>query len=222
MRKLKPVYVWELPVRIYHWVNALCMVLLFATGIYIGTPFLRPTVVTGDATTVFWMGDAIAVHMAVAYLFTANYLFRIYWAFVGNEYARTHHWPWQKAYWGEFRDTLLHYLFIKKDEPHHLGHNPLANLAYFFFIMVGSAFMAVTGFAMYGELHPDGFMFSHFGWIIPLLGSSFEVHMLHRLGAWLMVSFIFVHLYMVIRHDVFARNGTMSSIFSGYKFDVEK
>ena len=36
--KLFPVYVWEVPVRIWHWVMALCMVVLAITGYLIGTP----------------------------------------------------------------------------------------------------------------------------------------------------------------------------------------
>ena len=33
-----PTYVWKLPVRIWHWVNALCMVVLAVTGYFIGSP----------------------------------------------------------------------------------------------------------------------------------------------------------------------------------------
>ncbi len=32
------VYVWEFPVRLYHWVNAACIVALAATGLLIGKP----------------------------------------------------------------------------------------------------------------------------------------------------------------------------------------
>ena len=31
-KRLREVYVWELPVRIYHWLNALCIVILCITG----------------------------------------------------------------------------------------------------------------------------------------------------------------------------------------------
>ena len=33
-----PVYVWELPVRIWHWVMAVAMVVLAVTGYLIGSP----------------------------------------------------------------------------------------------------------------------------------------------------------------------------------------
>ena len=35
-------YVWELPVRISHWTNVLCIPTLFATGLYIASPQLSP------------------------------------------------------------------------------------------------------------------------------------------------------------------------------------
>ncbi|MBM7865739.1 Ni/Fe-hydrogenase, b-type cytochrome subunit [Heliobacterium gestii] len=219
LRCLQTVYVWELPVRFYHWVNALCIVILMATGLYIGNPVLKPMAVNGEATTVFWMGKSFMWHIAAGYVFIAAYHFRLYWAFVGNEYARSHHWPWQKEFWLEFFDVLLSYLFLKHHHDEHLGHNPVANLAYFGFIMVGSVFMSITGLAMYGELHPNGLVGSAFGWVFTLLGQSFTVHMMHRMMAWGIVAFVIVHLYLSIRHDMFARNGTLSSMVSGYKFD---
>ena len=36
-------YVWELPVRITHWINAVSVVVLSFTGFYIGHPFFTAT-----------------------------------------------------------------------------------------------------------------------------------------------------------------------------------
>ncbi len=33
-----PLYVWEAPVRIWHWVMCLCMFAMIATGFLIGAP----------------------------------------------------------------------------------------------------------------------------------------------------------------------------------------
>ncbi|MCW2278952.1 Ni/Fe-hydrogenase, b-type cytochrome subunit [Heliophilum fasciatum] len=221
MKLFKRVYVWQFPVRMYHWLNALFVMILFVTGIYIGRPELRLSVITMDATTAFIMGKFFTVHMLVGYLFVANFIYRVYWAYAGNQYARSHRWPWQKQYWLDFRDTLLHYLFLKKQEPHYLGHNPLANLAYFFVVILGSGFMAFSGFAMYSELHPDGMTGHLFGWVIQVMGASFYVHMWHRLGAWVFMVFVVIHLYMSLRHELFVRDGTMSSIVSGYKYEAQ-
>ncbi|HDZ59000.1 MAG TPA: Ni/Fe-hydrogenase, b-type cytochrome subunit, partial [Ignavibacteriales bacterium] len=37
-QKIKRVYVWEIPVRIYHWLNALVVATLAVTGYLIGNP----------------------------------------------------------------------------------------------------------------------------------------------------------------------------------------
>ncbi len=37
-KSLREVYVWELPVRIFHWVNATVIVVLCITGYLIGHP----------------------------------------------------------------------------------------------------------------------------------------------------------------------------------------
>ena len=51
---LRRVFVWELPVRVYHWINALCILALIGTGFLIGDP---PAIMTGrEAYSNFWFG----------------------------------------------------------------------------------------------------------------------------------------------------------------------
>ena len=45
---VRRVYVWQLPVRLYHWINALCILVLFLTGLYIATPILSTSGVHGS------------------------------------------------------------------------------------------------------------------------------------------------------------------------------
>jgi Ni/Fe-hydrogenase 1 B-type cytochrome subunit len=35
---IRRIYVWELPVRFYHWINAAAVMVLVGTGIIIGRP----------------------------------------------------------------------------------------------------------------------------------------------------------------------------------------
>ncbi|MGB8445479.1 MAG: cytochrome b/b6 domain-containing protein, partial [Pseudolabrys sp.] len=50
---LEKVYVWELPVRLTHWLLFFSILVLSATGYYIGHPFIS---VPGAATDHFVMG----------------------------------------------------------------------------------------------------------------------------------------------------------------------
>ena len=81
----RTVYVYEAPVRIWHWVNALCMVMLFVTGYLIASP---PASVTGEASAHFQMGYIRFAHFAAGQILAVFFLLRIYWAFVGNAHAR--------------------------------------------------------------------------------------------------------------------------------------
>src|SRR5512135_3542427 len=85
-RDLKfPAYVWQAPVRIWHWVMALAMLVLWGTGYFIGAPL--PSV-PGEASDNFLMGYIRFAHFAAGYVFAIVFVMRVYWAFVGNRYSR--------------------------------------------------------------------------------------------------------------------------------------
>lgn len=209
----KAIYVWETPIRIYHWINVFLIVTLLITGLYIGQPQLAPS---GEPYANFLMGKMRLWHAVAAWLFIANFIFRIYWSFVGNEYTKFK--PWRKGFFSDGLESLKYYLFMKKEHTLHAGHNVIAQLTYFFIMWLGSFFMIITGLAMQGEIAPGRFQEWWFGWIIPLFHQSSSVRMYHHLVAWLFVVFILAHLYLTFRQDILDDDGTVSSIFSGYKF----
>jgi Ni/Fe-hydrogenase 1 B-type cytochrome subunit len=79
----------------------------------------------------------------------------------------------------------------------------------------------ITGFAMYSESNPGGFLDSLFGWVIPLLGGSFQVHMWHHTFAWLFIVFAIVHVYIVFYDGQQYKNALVYSMISGVKFYQE-
>jgi Ni/Fe-hydrogenase 1 B-type cytochrome subunit len=79
------VYVWEIPIRVYHWLNALCILMLCVTGYMIGQPLAIQQ--GAEAWQSYWFGTVRFVHFVAAYVFFFNFLFRIYWSFAGNRYA---------------------------------------------------------------------------------------------------------------------------------------
>ena len=75
-----------MPVRAYHWINAASVVALAATGYLIGNP---PAIQNAsEAYNSYWFGDLRFCHFVAAFVFFFNFLFRLYWGFVGNRYAR--------------------------------------------------------------------------------------------------------------------------------------
>lgn len=209
-------YVWEVPVRVTHWVNFLAIIILSATGIYIGSAksmALDPSQ--------FFMGWVRFVHFVAAYAFTVSVFARIYWMFMGNSYAN-----WREFFpflYKEGRrnmlETLKFYLFIDKKVPHPVGHNALAGATYtlvflLYLVMIG------TGFALYSEHAPGSFMDKMTGWLFALFSNQ-GMRLTHHMVMWLLIGFAIHHIYSAWLMDVKERGGVMSSIFGGYR-PVEK
>lgn len=214
----EPVYVYEAPLRMWHWFNALAIVVLCITGYLIASPLEART---GEASDHFLMGYIRFTHFATAYLFTVGFLFRIYWAFAGNEHARQLFMP--PIFSGEFWSGVIHeiqwYAFIAKEPQKYLGHNPMALLAMHFMLVWGSVFMIFTGFALYGEGAQQGSwahgMFS--SWLIPMFGQSQDVHSWHHLGMWLIICFTLVHVYAAIREDKMSKQSMIQTMINGWR-----
>lgn len=216
-REQNSVYVWELPIRIFHWVNASAIIILMVTGIYIGHPFITPAS-NGEAYYNYFMGWARIIHFFTAFVFTANLIFRAYWTFRGNHYAKSQ--ILQKNFWIGLIETIKGYLFLPNHKPHYIGHNPLAQLSYWIFIGLGSVIMVFTGYYLLFQPQPDTVFGKSFAWVVFIFGGSdYTVRSWHHLVAWAFMIFIVIHVYMSIREDWLSKNGTMSSIFTGYKFE---
>ncbi len=211
-------YVWQWPIRIYHWVNAVALTVLFFTGLYIHDPFLAPI---GEAYNNFVMGYVRQFHFIFAFIFVINFIWRIYWFWFGNNYARSGFpFIWKKEWWFDLTRQVGDYLKLEKGHVH-LGHNALAGLSYTIFIIGLGLAQICTGLALYSESDPGGILFSMFGWVLPLLGNSFRTHMWHHLFAWGFVFFSILHIYILIYDGQRYKNGLVTSMISGVKFYQE-
>jgi Ni/Fe-hydrogenase 1 B-type cytochrome subunit len=208
-------YIWELPVRVTHWVTGGAITVLFLTGLYIGHPILAPV---GEPAHHFVMGRVREVHFAAALIFIVSFLFRIYWFWAGNKYARSGV-PviWRASWWREAVGEMIEYLNLRRGRAY-LGHNALGGASYTFFIVILGSFQICTGLAMYSEDNPGGLLDHLFGWVVPLLGGSYKIHMYHHLVAWAFPIFVLLHVYVVLYDGVTLGNGLVSSMISGNKF----
>ena len=214
---IRSVYVYEVPVRLWHWINALSITVLCVTGYFIGQPL--PTM-PGEASAHYLMGYIRFAHFAAGYIMAVGLVARAYWALVGNHHAKELFWVpmFQKAYWLEVFNMLRWYLFLIPKPNQYVGHNPLARFAMFGFYLMLSIFMIVTGFALYSEGSQAGSWQDHlFGWVIPLFGQSQDVHTWHRLGMWGIVVFVMLHIYAAIREDIMGRQSIVSTMISGHR-----
>ena len=212
------VYIYEAPVRLWHWVNALAILILAISGYFIGSPF--PTL-SGEASSHYLMGYIRFTHFAAGYVLPIGFLFRIYWAAAGNHHAHQIFLPpvHSGSWWGGVIHEAKWYLFMAREPRKYVGHNPLATLTMHFVFIWIIVFMIFTGFALYGEGEGmDSWQYTLFSsWIIPLFGQSQDVHTWHHLGMWVVVCFSLVHIYAAVREDIVSRQSIISSMISGWR-----
>ncbi|KAA8616237.1 Ni/Fe-hydrogenase, b-type cytochrome subunit [Salipiger aestuarii] len=218
IRTRTSVFVYEWPVRLWHWVNAALITLLIGTGWFIASPL--PSMDFAEATFQFVMGYNRFIHFACGQLLTVASAARIYWAFVGNHHARQLFYVpvWRKTWWHEMFHELKWYAFIAKTPKKYVGHNPLAQMAMFFFMTIGLTFMLATGWALYAEGAGQGSLPDlAMGWLAALVGNTQILHSIHHLGMWFIVIFMMIHIYAAIREDIMSRQSMVSTMISGHR-----
>jgi Ni/Fe-hydrogenase 1 B-type cytochrome subunit len=214
-RELVRVYVWELPVRVTHWLIFASILVLSATGIYIGHPFVM---VTGEARRHFLMGTMRVIHFYAAIVFTLSVFARIVWMFVGNEYSKWNKFiPVRAKRRRGIWPTVKFYLFGLRKPPGFIGHNPVAGITYtlifgLYFVMIG------TGLALYAVSAPVGSPLRVFQGLAPLFGGLYVARWIHHIVMWLLLGFMVHHIYSAVLMSNVEANATVESIFSGYKF----
>ncbi|MFO1405440.1 MAG: Ni/Fe-hydrogenase, b-type cytochrome subunit [Azonexus sp.] len=216
-KQVRSIYVYEAPVRLWHWVNAACILVLAVTGYFIGLPL--PTV-PGEAAENFLLGYIRFTHFAAAHIFAVGLVGRAYWALVGNHHAKQiFRLPITNAqWWGEVFFELRWYLFLEKYPKKYVGHNPMAQLMMFFFFTLLAFGMLFTGFGLYSEGAGHGhWSDTLFGWVIPAVGGSMQLHSLHRLGMSIMMTFVAIHIYAAVREDIMSRQSLISTMISGWR-----
>lgn len=217
---LRRIYVWELPVRVYHWLNAWCILVLIGTGFLIGNP---PAILAGkEASSVFWFGTVRFIHFATAYVFFFNFIFRLYWGFVGNQYADWKNFiPYNKQFFKDMITVLKTDILMTRNADHHpVGHNRLAGFIYFF-TFIAFAIQSLTGFGLYAAT--SDWWFPHlFTWVPALVGGDLMLRTIHHWIMWFFIFFAAIHVYLVFYHDYVEGHGEMSSMAGGWKFIEEE
>ena len=122
----------KFPVRFYHWLNALCLVVLSVTGYLIGSPLAIQR--ASEASFSYWFGTVRFIHFVAAYVFFFNFLFRIYWGFVGNRYANWKNFILyrKKQLEGNQGRVMAVDILQAENKPiETIGHNAVAGFTYF-------------------------------------------------------------------------------------------
>lgn len=233
-------YAWDRSVRVFHWLNALCVIGLIG----VGTALLY-----GKDLGVSDEGKILlkTVHAYIGYVFVLNLAWRLVWGFIGNRYAR---WrailPCSKG----FRQALAGYLQGARagHAPRYLGHNPLGRLmvSFMFALLITQA---TTGLVLAGtDLYLPPFGHEIAEWVTgsgeqheklaglkpgskELLEPEAYKEMrafrkpyitVHKYGFYVLLGASLLHLLGVIVTELRERNGLVSAMFTGNKVFADK
>ena len=210
---IERVYVWDLLVRMSHWIIMISVFILAITGIYIGKPYLTPS---GPAGEQFVMATMKTVHFYTAIIFALTVASRIAWMFVGSYYARWHQFvPMNARRRSDVFGMLKFYLFLSKEPPLNVGHNPLAGMTY---LLVFALYLTMifTGFALY-SVSAVGYM-QMWEFLLPIFGGAQMARWIHHVAMWFILGFVAHHIWSAMLVSRVEGMGLIDSLFSGYKF----
>jgi len=113
--------VWDLPLRVFHWLLVVSFTLAYLTE-----------------------DDLLTVHAWAGYLVFSLLVFRLAWGFLGNEYARFSNFLCKPS---ESYRYIKDVIALKAKR--HIGHNP-AGAAMIVLLLTSLLITALTGLAVYG------------------------------------------------------------------------
>jgi Ni/Fe-hydrogenase b-type cytochrome subunit len=170
--------------RMWHWLQAIAMLLLMLTGLVIHYP---------SAVGVVPFDLAVSIHNVLGFLLVANALFGLFY-YVTTGTIRQHI-PEPRDFLSLSARQATYYLRgMFRGESHPLAKtserrlNPLQQVTYLSILNVLLPLQVVTGLLMWsGQLWPAS---------ISALGRLATLAMIHTAGAWLFAAFLIVHVYL--------------------------
>lgn len=199
------VYINPLPVRIWHWVNALGFILLILTGLQIRY---------ADLYSLMSFETAVKTHNWIAFTVIGNYFIWLgFYLFTDNIKVYLPELDAKKFYDRAFRQ-ILHYsygIFRGRKGPHKVlpldKFNALQSITYQVVMLLIVPIQFVTGIMMWDV--------KRFEKPIAMLGGIENVDLVHMLIFIFFVGFIIAHSYMgVLGHS---RTAHFKEMFTGYK-----
>jgi Ni/Fe-hydrogenase 1 B-type cytochrome subunit len=210
-----PVYVWQVPVRLTHWAIVVSIVVASFTGFFIANP---PLTLPGSAGRHVSLGLVKVIHSWAAIVLVAAVVGRTLWGFTGNRYARWSSFlPWNRQRLANLFRTFAFYTFLRKSPPPSIGHNGLASVTYLVVFCL-YLLMILSGLALLSASAAATSYLRWFAFLQPIFGGLARARFLHHVGMWLLLGFFAHHVWSAFLISNVERNGTLESIFSGYKF----
>lgn len=194
--KMEKVKLYSKFERFWHWTQAFLVIFLGITGFEIHSSF-----------TVFGYEAAVRLHSASSWAFLILIVFAVFWLFVTGQYVNFI--PTSK----NIKAQINYYMSgIFKNAAHPTKKtklsklNPLQRIVYLGLLILAFPVQLISGFLYMYYHYPNR----------PIELSSLEsVAFIHTLGAFMLVAFFVVHLYLVTTGETVTSN--LKAMITGYE-----
>ena len=196
MKHKEYIYLTPMPVRIWHWLNALGIVTLCITGLQIRFP---------EYVNIFGTyKSAITLHNTAGIVVSISYgLWLFYYMFVAGTLAKLYVPNLQDLKSGIFRQAFFYFFnyFLGRPNPHHSTpdnkFNPMQKAAYLMIMLVLLPLVIMTGIVLMNV--------APLRELILIVGGIKVLVSAHFLIACCFFAFLFVHIYLAtLGHSPFA------------------
>ena len=200
--KTEKKYVYDLFLRILHMIIASSTLVLLLSA-----KFAEINESEGYLRKAFWV-----IHIFAGYSLSIAFILRIVWGFVGPEHAR-----WNSFFHVKEWKKLLQTRNIK-EIVWSWGHHPLASISYLMFYF--SVFvLSISGYVLSAIEHDRGPLAK---WLYDELAYKHTFKEIHEAFTWVVVLFIFSHLFALFQHENEDGVPIVQSMFSGFQYKKVK
>jgi thiosulfate reductase cytochrome b subunit len=196
----KAVLIYKSFERFWHWMQALLIFFLAATGFEIHGTY-----------TFFGYENAVTYHNIAAYSFMVLIVFAVFWHFTTGE------WRQYIPTLENIRAQLNYYLFGIFKNAHHPTKktvlsklNPLQKLTYFGLKILVIPVMVVSGLLYMFYRYPLNQEIQSIN-----IGSLNLIGVIHTAGAFMLIAFIVTHLYLITTGTTVTSN--LKAMLTGYE-----
>ena len=224
---------WDVPTRLFHWVNFLCIILLSIIGLIM---------LNKGAVGISGREAGIGLktlHVIIGYIFAANLIIRIIWGFLESGYSR-----WSSLIPGKnYKQELSSYrASLKSGKPQtFIGHNPMGKLAVMAMLLlltlmmftgliragtdiyappfgnIAATYVSAEGVSPY-SIKPYDKTGTDADKLTKLQAFKKPFGVVHVYGAYLLWILILLHVVAVIRADSGGEGTLISAMFTGKKY----
>jgi thiosulfate reductase cytochrome b subunit len=205
-------------VRLAHWLNAVFLVGMVASGLQIynayahfgirGNLLAVPNPLEGTptphwATLGGWLAGGLNWHFMLAWPFVLTGLIYLTFLTISGEWRSL---VFRPRDLGPALQMQLYYLRLRKDHPPQGKHNALQKAAYTFIVALG-AISVLSGFAIYKPVQ--------LSWLTALFGGYELARYWHFVAVWLFVGFTLLHVALVLLVDPASLRGMITGWYRG-------